>query len=183
MTDTKNNLNALLARLKKKEVKREETKSPSIHPQEQSAFNDDNNISNILKQDNNKIDDSSFNLDKQKSTQNDFYQNHAPSFRPNDNKDLRNEVKERLENLEKEKLETERIYKERICNEWIPKIIKNFNERSELDRHNVNIYFENYDQVRILSGELNILLEPHNYVVKINTNNYSYNLIIMKKTD
>lgn len=95
----------------------------------------------------------------------------------------RNEVKERLENLEKEKLETERIYKERICNEWIPKIIKNFNERSELDRHNVNIYFENYDQVRILSGELNILLEPHNYVVKINTNNYSYNLIIMKKTD
>lgn len=95
----------------------------------------------------------------------------------------RNEVKERLENLEKEILETERIYKERLCNEWIPKIIKNFNERSELDRHNVGIIFENYNQVRILSDELNILLKPHDYVVNINITNYNYNLIITKKTD
>lgn len=106
MTDTKNNLNALLARLKNKGAKREESKSPSITQQEQSAFNEDNNISNILNQNNNKMDDSSLIVgEKQKSSNNDFFNNNAPSFRPDikdnrnnrDYRDNRNEVKESIQ--------------------------------------------------------------------------------------
>lgn len=81
------NLNALLARLKNSK-KPEKSKSPSLSQIEQSAFNEENNISNMLRN-KKEIEDSMFkdiNLDDKK-----FNEIGNPSFRP-ENVDINNSL-------------------------------------------------------------------------------------------
>lgn len=71
MAEKKNNLNALLARLKNKEKPKPKSESPSLLSQaEQSAFGDQNNISNLLQENYHKMDDSSFAHNNNEATPN-----------------------------------------------------------------------------------------------------------------
>jgi len=91
MADKNNNLNALLARLKNNNANKERNKSPELTNIEQSAFNNDNNISNLLKQ--SKLgDDSDFKypqLDENKQI-----------FKPYTNNDVNFEREEEFNNFQ-----------------------------------------------------------------------------------
>lgn len=179
MSETKNNLNALLARLRNNSTskdnqntntnlaKREKNKSPSLHPvDQQSAFNEENNISNIMKDNNNNKgnDDSEFkeiNLNDRQFSNNNNDAFVAPSFRPELKDDT--QMKNNNNNNFRQQVTSEPIVNNSLVND---------NQSIAFDMNN-NLKNE-FDAMKMSSDMVNFDIKASYGNFKPNNNNTNY---------